>query len=64
MGTITINVDTFYSNRAFYPYIPANVFDALEAAYLEGRESAEIPEGSYLSMMSDLKAASLCHGQS
>ena len=64
MGTILINLDQFYSNRAYYPYIPVPVFDALEAAYLEGREQAEVSEADYAVMMSNLKAASLCPGQS
>lgn len=58
-----INVDTFYANRAYYPYIPVPVFDALEAAYLEGSETALVPEADYLQMMSNLKAANLCPGQ-
>lgn len=64
MCTILINLDPYYSNRAYYPYIPASIFDALEAAYLEGRESAEIPEADYSVLVSNLKAASLCPGQS
>lgn len=64
MGAISINVDTFYSNRAYYPYIPAPVFDALEAAYLEGKETAEVSESDYSVMMSNLKTANLCPGQS
>ena len=64
MGTISINVDSYYPNRAYYPYIPAVVFDALEAAYLEGSESADVPEAAYNEMLSNLKAASLCPAQS
>lgn len=64
MGTISINVDSYYANRDYYPYIPAAVFDALEAAYLQGSESAIVPEAAYNEMLSNLKAASLCPGQS
>lgn len=64
MGTININVDTYYSNRAYYLYIPASVFDALERAYLDGKSTAAISESDYAVMMSNLKAASLCPGQS
>lgn len=63
MCTILINLDPFYSNRAYYPYIPKVIFDALEAAYLEGCEQAEVPEAEYRVMMSNLKAVSLCPGQ-
>lgn len=64
MGTITINVDTYYSNRAYYPYIPAPVFDALETAYLDGKDTAAVSATDYAVMTSNLKAASLCPGQS
>ena len=64
MGTISINVDSLYSKRDYYPYIPAPVFDALEAAYLEGKETAEVSESDYNVMLSNLKNAKLCPGQS
>ena len=60
----TIHVDTFYANRAYYPFIPRVVFDALEAAYLEGKGTADVSEADYSAMMSNLKAARLCPGQS
>ena len=64
MGTITINVDSYYPNRAYYPYIPAGIFDALENAYLNGSGSANVPEAEYAVMLSNLKAAGLCPEQS
>jgi len=64
MGAIIINVDTFYSNRAYYPFLPASVFDALEAAYLDGKETAEVSEADYNTLLSNLKNAKLCPGQS
>lgn len=64
MGTISINLEPFYTNRAYYPYLPAAVFDALEAAYLEGKATALVPEAEYNVMLSNLKAASLCPGLS
>lgn len=60
---VEVNVDKFYSNRSLYPFIPAVVFDALEAAYLSGNECALIPEREYNIMMSDLKCANLCPEQ-
>ena len=57
---VEVNVDKFYSNRALYPFIPAVVFDALEAAYLSGNACARIPEGDYIKMMSDINRANLC----
>jgi len=60
MGAITINVDSFYSNRAYYPFLPAPVFDALEAAYLDGKETAEVSEADYNTLLSNLKTADVC----
>lgn len=60
---IIINVDRFYSNHGLYPFIPALVFDALEAAYLSGNETTEVPEDEYNKMLSDLKRANLCPAQ-
>ena len=60
MGTISINVDTFYSNRAYYPFLPAPVFDALEAAYLEGKETAEVSEVDYNTLLLNLNTTDVC----
>ena len=59
---IEINVDKFYSNRAYYPFIPGSIFQALENAYLSGKETALVPEDEYNVMMSNINA-SLCPGQ-
>lgn len=59
---VEINVDMFYSNRTYYPFIPGSVFQALEDAYLEGKETALVPEDEYNVMMFNINA-SLCPGQ-
>lgn len=56
-----ILVNTFYADRAYYPFLPLHVFDALEAAYLEGRERIVISMSDYTAIMSNAKAAGLCH---
>ena len=56
-----IAINTFYSNRALYPFIPRNVFDALEAAYLDGRETIVISEADYYAILANAKAAGVCH---
>lgn len=45
---VEVNVDKFYSNRALYPFIPAVVFDALEAAYLSGMNVPEYRKGNII----------------
>lgn len=62
MNAISISVDKFYLNKAYYPYIPASVFDALEEAFVAGRESADISEDDYQVMLSNLKSVNLCPG--
>ncbi len=64
MKYISINLEPYYTNRAYYPYIPAAVFDALEAAYLEGRDVAEVPEAEYTALLENLKNTELCPGLS
>lgn len=59
---VEINVDMFYSNRTYYPFIPGSVFQALEDAYLEGKETALVPKCEYETMVSNINA-SLCREQ-
>lgn len=56
-----IAINTLYSNRELYPFIPRHVFDALEAAYLDGKEVITINEADYFAIMSSAKAAGICH---
>lgn len=55
-----IKINALYPKRELYPFIPRNVFDALEAAYLDGREVITIDEAEYNAIMSNAKAAGLC----
>lgn len=56
-----IAINTLYSNRELYPFIPRHVFDALEAAYLDGKEVITIDEAEYSAILSNAKAAGVCH---
>lgn len=56
-----IKVDTYYSDRVYYPFLPLHVFDALEAAYLLGKESIVISEADYNAILSSARAAGVCH---
>lgn len=59
---VEIEVDKYYSNRGYYPYMTAQIFDALEAAYLSGAAIALVPEKDYNIMVSKINA-SLCKEQ-
>lgn len=56
-----VAINTLYSNRELYPFIPRHVFDVLEAAYLEGKEIITIDEAEYNAILSNAKAAGICH---
>lgn len=56
-----VAINTLYSNRELYPFIPRHVFDALEAAYLEGKEVITIDEAEYNAILSNANAAGICH---
>lgn len=56
-----VAINTLYSNRELYPFIPRHVFDALEAAYLKGKEIITIDEAEYNAILSNAKAAGICH---
>ena len=59
---VEINVDMFYSNRAYYPFIPGCVWHSWYEAYLGGKETALVREYVYNVMMFIINA-SLCPGQ-
>lgn len=56
-----VGINTLYANRELYPFIPRHIFDALEAAYLEGKEVITIDEAEYNAILSNAKAAGICH---
>ena len=57
MERIEIPVKDYYFAEALFPFMPRQMFDALEAAYLEGRPVAAIPAESFREFQ---KAADLC----
>lgn len=60
METTTINVDKYYLDRSLYGVMPRDVFDALEAAFLAGEETAAVPTASYNAMLYAMKRNGLC----
>ncbi len=47
MERIEIPVKEYYFSGALFPFMPRPMFDALEAAYLEGRPVASVPAESF-----------------
>lgn len=57
MQTVEIPVKEYYLKSAFLPYMPPEMFEALEAAFLAGSLTASVPEDSFLQFK---KRAGLC----
>lgn len=57
---VEINVDEYYSNVALYPYIPASIFEALEAAFLNGSPKASVPMVEYSRMLNAIYNSKVC----
>lgn len=57
MERIEIPVKDYYFAQSLFPCMPRPMFDALEAAYLEGRPVASVPAESFREFQ---KAAGLC----
>lgn len=57
---VTVKLSEYYSKPELYGYIPGPVFDAMEAAYLCGEDSALVPRSLYEAMIANINAAKLC----
>lgn len=55
MDTIKIKITEYYDNPQYYPYMPEAVFNALERAFLEGKDMAEVPEDDFNIMLAAMK---------
>ena len=51
METIEIKTSEYYDNPNYYAFIPEVVFNALESAFLAGKEVAVVPKSEYDSMI-------------
>ncbi|MDR2009910.1 MAG: hypothetical protein LBQ22_05465 [Bacteroidales bacterium] len=52
METIEIAITEYYNKPQYFPFMPEVVFNTLEAAFLEGKETAEVPKAEFESMLS------------
>lgn len=55
MNIIEIKIAEYYDNPQYYPYMPETVFNALEQAFLDGKEMAEVPENDFNCMLAAMQ---------
>ncbi len=48
-----INVKDYYGNPDYYSVMPQAIFDALEAAYLDGQEFTDVDKAQFDKMVWD-----------
>jgi hypothetical protein len=55
METIEIKVSEYYDNHKYYAVMPEIIFDALEAAFLNGCEVATVPKSAFDGMIKEFE---------
>jgi hypothetical protein len=55
MQTIEIKVSEYYDNQKYYAFMPEIVFDALETAFLDGRDTAFVSKAAFDEMQKELE---------
>jgi hypothetical protein len=55
METIEIKVSEYYDNPKYYAFMPEIVFNALEAAFLDGRDTALVSKTAFDEMQKELE---------
>ncbi|MDR1584055.1 MAG: hypothetical protein LBS55_12525 [Prevotellaceae bacterium] len=55
METIEIKVSEYYDNQKYYAFMPETVFNALEAAFLDGRDTAFVSKAAFDEMQKELE---------
>ena len=51
MSTIEIQVAEYYNKPKFYGFMPEEIFNALEAAFIEGKDTAGVPAEAFNLML-------------
>lgn len=54
-GKTVINVEMYYLNESLYRFMPSDIFDTLEAGFLNGHETVEVSTESYNAMLDAIK---------
>lgn len=51
MDMIEIAITEYYNKPQYFPFMPEVIFNALEVAFLEGKEKAEVPKADFENML-------------
>ena len=51
METIEITLAEYYNKPQYFPFMPEVVFNALETAFLEGKEITTVPKSEFEKML-------------
>jgi len=57
METIKINLSKYYNESKYYRFMPKSIFNALESAFLDCKEFAEVPKMEFELMLNDFNNA-------
>ena len=55
METIEIKLSEYYDNPKYYACMPEAVFNSLEAAFINGQETAVVSKFEFESMLNELR---------
>ena len=53
MDMIKVEIEGYYNRPEFYPYMPNEIFDKLEAAAMQGEDWAELQKELFDRMVAD-----------
>lgn len=53
---IKVEIEGYYNRPEFYPYMPKEIFDKLEAAAMQGEDLAELPKKLFEKMVEDFES--------
>ena len=51
METIEISLAEYYNNSQYFPFMPESIFNALEAAFLDGEEIVKVSKTEFEGML-------------
>ena len=57
METINVKLSEYYDNSKYYGFMPEIIFNALESAFLDGKETAEVSKPEFETMLNNFNNA-------